>query len=723
MIKGKLVVSILVTSLALSQSGFAQGNEPIFEEVIVTAKKREQSIYEVPAAITAFSAETMQQRGIDNIRDVGKFVPNLSITNFSAGSSNSSNPFIRGIGIQDHLITTDPGVGVYLDGVYLGRQVGQNWSLSNIERLEVLRGPQGTLYGRNSIGGAINIITRKPGEENVANVAIEGGSRGHVNTSAYGSYRMSDEFAISGSVAYKRRNGLGDFINLTENENDVGEFEDISGRVSMHWTPSSDLSALFTFDGNDANSGLNPYHTVILAGSANNGTLVPGTSQQAPDIFDNATGEEELADNRNSSYGFSLTVDYAINDNLNAKILASRRKSTYQAGLDDDGTIVKVHDFGESGEAEQTSVELQLNGEHGDFDFVTGFYYFEEDGFNAQPRNTFATGGGTILLEQDLESYAAFANVGYNVSDRLRVSAGGRFSYDKKDAAVDINSFVFSNAQDTFSEWSWDVSATYDVTEDIHVYGSIQNGYQSGQFAPRPFCLFGALFAGGGFNINPDGTVLSPNCFDASLANITALNFEGGIKGTFFERLQASLTVFHTQYEDLPYAVSSTTGAGFNTVNLIVDQDSTGVELEGRLNLAEGFYVNASLGYIDQEVKNAVPDAAAPLTPELTYSIGPEYTMPLQEGSVSMRMDYSYRDEFFGEPSSAPGRNTIIDSRGLLNFNITYYSPDESWTLGVYGRNILDERYESARLNTGDYLLTILANDASEFGARFTKDF
>jgi len=338
MLKGKFITGLLIMAaaqFASAQESEAQESTAVFEEVIVTAKKRAQSIYEVPAAITAFTSEALQQQGISNIRDVGKFVPNLSITNFSAGSSNSSNPFIRGIGIQDHLITTDPGVGVYLDGVYLGRQVGQNWSLSNIERLEVLRGPQGTLYGRNSIGGAVNIITRKPGEESTANVMLEGGTRGRINTSAYGSYRVSDQFAISGSVAYKRRDGLGEFINLSENKNDVGEFQDISGRLSVYWTPDSTLSFLLAFDGNDATSGLNPYQTVILPDSANNGPLASGVGDQAADIFDNATGEEELADNRNASYGLSLTVDYAFNDNFSTKILASRRKSTYQAGLDE----------------------------------------------------------------------------------------------------------------------------------------------------------------------------------------------------------------------------------------------------------------------------------------------------------------------------------------------------------------------------------------------------
>src|SRR6202011_498724 len=129
-----------------------------FEQVTVTAKRIEQSIYDAPVAVSAFSVKELQARHADNLMDVGNFVPNLNITSFGAGNTSAEMPFIRGIGVQDHLIVVDPGVGVYIDGVYLGRQIGQNLDLINIERLEVLRGPQGTLFGRNSIGGAINII-------------------------------------------------------------------------------------------------------------------------------------------------------------------------------------------------------------------------------------------------------------------------------------------------------------------------------------------------------------------------------------------------------------------------------------------------------------------------------------------------------------------------------------------------------------------------------------
>jgi len=208
-----IMSAVPIGAIGVGQAAVAQEtSDSVFETVIVTAQRREQSIYDVPVAISAFSAETMEKQGVTNLVDIGKFVPNLNVTGFSAGHTSSANPFIRGIGLQDHLITTDPGVGVYVDGIYLGRQVGQNWSLTNIERVEVLRGPQGTLYGRNSIGGAINIITRKPGDEDGGRMSLTAGSRGRLNGDVYTNMRLTDQVAMSFSAAYQSRDGLVEFL-------------------------------------------------------------------------------------------------------------------------------------------------------------------------------------------------------------------------------------------------------------------------------------------------------------------------------------------------------------------------------------------------------------------------------------------------------------------------------------------------------------------------------
>jgi iron complex outermembrane receptor protein len=237
------------------------------------------------------------------------------------------------------------------------------------------------------------------------------------------------------------------------------------------------------------------------------------------------------------------------------------------------------------------------------------------------------------------------------------------------------------------------------------VYGSVQSGYQAGQYPARPFCLFG-----------------NPNCFVAT-DNVTAVNYEVGLKGEPLPNLQVSLAVFNTEYSDLPYQVSTTQGAGFATASIVVDQTSRGAEFEGTWVATDNFRLHGTVGYIDADVDDPNPAAVAPLTPEMTASLSPELTFPAGNGQLTFRADWSFRDDMFGEPSSDPGRFTLIESRDLINADISYESAEGDWTVGIYGRNITDERYDNARLNTGDYVLVMLSNDASEFGVRFAKDF
>jgi len=688
----------------------------LFDAVIVTATKREENIYQVPVAISAFSAETIERQGIADLTDIGKFVPNMNVTGFSAGHTSSVNPFIRGIGLQDHLITTDPGVGVYVDGVYLGRQVGQNWSLANINRVEVLRGPQGTLYGRNSIGGAINIITTQPGEKEEGRASFTLGTRGRVNSDVYMNGKLNDTLAASFTGAYTKRGGIGEFVNLDTNR-EVGENRDFAGRLALKWQPNDDFSLLVAVDANDGKGGLRPYTTLI--DELPNGAVYQAgfrNSDLAANPFDNATGQADQTTTTNSAKGIAVTADYAFNENVAAKLIFSDRHSEYEAGLDDDSLFVNFLTFPEVGEADQTSAELQISGSYERWDFITGLYYFTEDGFARQDDTVFTFSPGNDLLTQDTESKAVYANVGFHVNERLRLAGGLRYTEDDKKAGFNINdSLIDATGQRDWNQVSWDVSATYDLNEYMSTYATIQNGYQSGQFPPRPFCLFGFL------DFSQPGNVATPNCFAAN-DNVTAINYEIGLKGEPFSFLSMSLAVFLTDYTDLPYQVSTTAGAGFDTRNIIVDQQSIGVEWESTLWLNEDFSVHATAGYIDADVDD--PVAVAPLTPKLTASLSPEYTWRMGDnGDLSFRADYSYRDGMNGEPTADPGRFTRIKSRSLTNLNVTYVPEGAGWTVALYGTNIFDKRYDNARLNTGDYVLQILSNDASEFGVRFTKYF
>ncbi|GGW90086.1 TonB-dependent receptor [Alteromonas halophila] len=737
-----VALAVAITLPSLSGQAFAQETEATeeqkFEAITVTATKRPQVIYEVPIALSAFDGDKLAAQGITDLTDVGKFVPNLNITGFSAGHTSSVNPFIRGIGLQDHLITTDPGVSVYVDGVYLGRQVGQNWSLNNIQRIEVLRGPQGTLYGRNSIGGAINIITKEPDQGDVTKVNTEFGTRERLKADVFVNHGLTDELAFNMNLAFNKRDGLGEFINVPNAEYDVGETEDISGRFSVKWEPSEDFRMVLTADANSGDGGLRPYTVLINeVGSAryfggNNGLNQPlRNSDVIPDgydRYDNATGTEAVTGVSNQAHGVSLTTEWDINMDYTVKVVASQRSSEYKAGLDDDGTIYSLDQFPERGEADQTSVELQLNGYLNAYtDFVAGLYYFNEEGKNRQGEDSSFDGGPNLLeLDQETTSKAAYLNVRHDLTDDLSISGGLRYTQDEKEASANVFSALGTifDAND-WDELTWEVATNYTFENGMTGYATIQSGYQSGQYPARPFCLIGQFFAGGGFDDidAAQAAVRANNCFTAS-DNITATNYEVGVKGRVNEHFDLSIAVFNTEFEDLPYQVSRVSESGFDTANLVVEQTSRGIEFDSTFSY-ENFSVMTSIGYMDVDVEEQAGfRPVAPLTPDLTLSVGPQYTFELDGGdSIRVRADYSYRAEMYGEPTSAPERMTELDSRELVNFDIAYTPADDAYTVALYGRNIFDERYDNARLNTGDYILQILSNDASEFGVRFSTEF
>ena len=694
-----------LTALIALATAAEEASPPLIEELIVTAAKREQGLYDVPASLSVFDGGEVAERGISDLVDVGKFVPNLTVTTFGAGHTSSANPFIRGIGTQDHLITTDPGVGVYVDGVYLGRQVGQHWNLANVERVEVLRGPQGTLYGRNSIGGAINIVTSPPGADPGTGVRVRAGTRRRIDARIHHDSNPNDAAGLTLAAGVNRRGGLGRFVNLPDVDVDVGQTRELFARAAFAWRPSTDFSLTIAADANDGDNGLNPYTTLIdeVPGGAVYAAGYRNTDVAA-NPYDNNTGQANQTGTTNVARGLAATARWHLAERLTARAIASVRRSEYLAGLDDDSFFDDFLSFPERGEADQTSIEAQLHGDFEDIDFVAGVYRFTEDGANRQHRTVFLGYPGAFALAQEVDSTALFANVERTVGDRWRLGAGVRATRDTKRAETDVGIGPV-RASRAWRETSWNLAVHYAAGERRAFYGTIQSGYQSGQFPARPYCLFA-----------------DPTCFQAG-DNITALNYEVGFKGQPTPRLELRAAVFHTRYDDLPYQVSTTAGQGFNTVNLIVEQRTTGVEWESTLYVAGGLWLHAAMGFLDIDVaEQQGVRPVAPLTPERTLSFSPEYRWPLAGGGeISGRLDYSYRDAMWGEPSADPGRLTALSSRSLVNFHLGYAAPGDTWLAAIYGRNAGDVRYDHARLNTGDYLLRILSNDASEFGIRLER--
>ncbi|MGB0899613.1 MAG: TonB-dependent receptor, partial [Psychrobium sp.] len=449
------------------------------ERIMVTARKRSESLQETPTAITVIDSGLLDDNNVSNLDDVGKYVPNLNISRFGAGNTAHASVFIRGIGLQDHIITTDPGVGVYVDGVYLGRQMGANLSLPNIASVEVLRGPQGTLYGRNTLGGAINVITKQPGDENVFNISAKAGSRGRVETTAYYNNELTDAWSVSASGAYKKRDGVGTAINLDNPEREIGEENEFSGRIATKFQASEDLSFVFAVDTVDNKSGQSPYTIEMTdALDANdpfngdfpllNESLLPAN----PD--DLGTAVAGLESTEASGWGAALTTNWSINEQYDAKFIISKRHSDYEGGLDDDGTVLHLSEFPEEGGADQESVELQLNGTFDNMDFVSGLYYFTEDGYTKSGPWTFSpwntpngklTNGddsfgdyGYFDLNQVTTSYAAYFNMSYSLTERLDIGGGLRYSSDEKKANAMFPSFAERKfVEADFSEVTWDV--------------------------------------------------------------------------------------------------------------------------------------------------------------------------------------------------------------------------------------------------------------------------
>ena len=669
--------------------------------------RREEGVYDVPAALSVFEGEAIEDQGIVDLVDIGKFVPNLNITTFSAGHTSSANPFIRGIGLQDHLITTDPGVSVYLDGVYLGRQVGQHWNLKNIDRVEVLRGPQGTLYGRNSIGGAINIITQRAGSNPGRTIDARIGTRGRLDTNLHIDSKLSEAASLTFSTSLRRRGGVGEFLNLPDIGVEVGETREVSGRFAFSLDINPEVSLLIAIDANDGKNGLNPYTTHIdelpFGALYTNGYR---NSDVSNDPYDNHTGQPGQTQTTNAARGLALTLEWFASELISTKLLVSKRESDYMAGLDDDAFFDDFMSFPEKGEADQTYIEGQIAGTFDGYDFVAGILAFEETGGNTQDPTVFLGFEGRFELSQRVDSRAVFVNIGKAITEHWRISVGLRNTEDRKEATTNVGTGLVSSAE-SWSELNWDLTTRYSFRDRLSAYATVQNGYQSGQFPARPYCLFA-----------------DPGCFIAG-DNISALNYEVGFKGQTHRNLELSVALFRTRYFDLPYQVSTTAGDGFNTANLIVDQVTSGVEWESTLRITPSISLRFAIGQLEVDVEKVGGiEAVAPLTPELTVAISPVVERGLARGGrLTARLDYSWRDEMWGEPSSDLRRLTRIDSRGLVNVHLGYEPPTENWRVFVYGRNITDERYDNARLNTGDYLLRILSNDVSEFGLQLDWSF
>lgn len=753
---------VLAGALAIcTPSLWAQG---ALEEIVVTAQKRDEGLQNTPIAVTAFTADALERKGIEDIAQIANFTPNLVFDTTSpvSGLSSGAVVFIRGIGNTDFSLTTDPGVGTYVDGVYMSRSAGGVLDVLDVERIEVLRGPQGTLFGRNTIGGAINITSRKPGDELAAKIEATVGNFSRFDVRASADIPITEQLRASIAVSQKTRDGYVDRVLVGD---ELGDEDKFAMRAMAVYEPTDELSLQFSYD-----------YTKIDEQSAASVILgfTPGASTIGYDLFRAAFAPDapELAqfvgnpeDDRSFATGptgtdldingFSFVADYA-RDVWALKYVVAYRETEGEFFRDPDNTPVAItHTFNSNYQHEQLSHELQLVGDIGDaIQYVAGAYFFEEEGTDDvfvpiflpnvdDPANLFGFPAAVNnFADVDNSSTAYFAQASWNVTDTVALTAGIRFTEDEKEfgytqyiaadinggplpvpvAAVNENGDLVTGlipivgngsgvADESFDETTIKVGADWQMNDDTLVYYSYSEGFKSGGFVLRYV------------ESRPAPLTFAPEFVDSH---------EIGIKWQGLgNRLRVNAAVFSMDYQDAQVTFFDNLG-GPITANA-GSVDIQGIELELTALVAENFLFELGYGYTDAEYSSIIDipglsltiDESASLvnTPESSLFIGAEYNLPLaSDRELSFRLDYSYNDDIFNDAQNSPF--LFQESYSLLSGSIRLAGADDRWTISAFGKNLADERYiESGDSNFGLGFHEGNLNRPREYGVRFRMSF
>ncbi len=736
-----LLVSGLVLIFGLTPGGERlHAQEGVINEVIVTARKREESLQETPLAVTAITADQLELRSFQNLTDVSRVTPNMvfDLGAGNTGGSGNAQIFIRGIGQTDFLFTSDPGVGLYVDGVYFARSTGIVMDLDDLERVEILRGPQGTLFGKNTIGGAINIISRHPQDELDARLTLTTGSRDRLDVQGMVNLPLVPD-KLKARVTGSFRNQDGYVDRLLQPGRALGDVDSAFLRGLVEWTPAADWTFLLAADWTRkreesvANELIavdtTPASPVLLLW---NSLVAPGlgtfydTSFLSGEFTSNATGPSY---SNIDMWGVALTAERRIGENLWIKSITAYRNQDLAFAQDQDHSPLRYTETTNDNEHEQISQELQLGGRAFDdrLDWVLGGFYMHEEGsdvfdlvlagglFSAlealplpliplapgvlcpAPFPTPCAGGAgnpfnvgldleaTIFDDIEINSYAAFGQGTFDVTDQLSVTGGLRYTYENKDFGTSMmrNASGVLAVPPTRVRDSWDnvsgrAGLEYQWTPDVMTYFSAARGFKSGGFNGRAQTLF------------------EIGSFDPE----KVMAYEIGVKSAWFDnRLQLNVAGFFSKHKDMQLTSLRPIGGLIVVVTENAGEaEMKGAELEFVALPVPDLQVRGGFGYIDAEYTKLDPGTTVSLTDELvntpnwTASFAFDYSIPMdQYGLLIVSSDVTYRSSYFNEVTNFP----LLEQDGyaLVGARLTYKSPDERWSLAVFGTNLTDERY------------------------------
>jgi len=703
---------------SVSTVGFAQ-TEPAGDEdkggvpdIVVTAERRETNLQSTPIAITALNADELRSKGVSVINDLAATVPNLTSTTGPQGSADA-NFFIRGVGQFDFIITNDPGVGVYVDGVYIGRTVGAMLDSGDIERVEVLRGPQGTLFGRNTLGGAISVTTRAPDPTVFSGEArTTYGSRDRAEVEGSINAPLGGDNALRVSGFYRKQDG---FARNPLNGNLFGATDRHGVKAALRLQPASnvrvDIAADYSLDKS------NPAPSVLLAIAPL--PFFPPTARndiQDPNNFYRVFGSNS-PQARNRVWGVSGTIAVDIGTATLKSITAYRDLRGFSTS-DPDGTRFRLYDQNTDTTQNQFSQELQIAGTAIDdrLNYVVGGYFFRESaqqelrlcfapisnstGVVGGPCNTWTQGN-----DQLTKSYAVFGQARYKLTDAFSVTLGGRYTWDEKR--------IVSNQFFDFRADAVGPGAVFGFNFPQALLGqrivapivtNLPGARNFQQFTPKIgveyqmdrtllFASYTKGFRSGGFNgrlIRPQTTVPSydPDTNDA---------FEAGFKTDVLDRrLRINGTAFYQKYKGIQQTIADP-AVQFRVANA-GNAELYGFELEVTAVPVEGLNLNGAVGYTNSKFVN-VPASVGPIngnrlpfSPEWTLSLGADYKIALGNiGSITPRVDYRYQARTFFTAFNLPFEQQA--PYGILGARVTFADRADRFSLAVYGLNLTDARY------------------------------
>jgi iron complex outermembrane receptor protein len=714
-IHGVLAMSLLAgTGTVMAQDAAPAADGPkttTLEGIKVTARKREETLQEVPVAVTAFTADSLDKLNVKDLADLDGQVPNLTIY-AARGSSSTLTAYIRGVGQSDPLWGVDPGVGIYMDDVYIARPQGALLDVFDVDRIEVLRGPQGTLYGKNTIGGAIKYISKglRSDFNGYGSVTLGNYGQRDIKAALGGGFGGSEYLRGRISVADLHRDGFGENL-VTGAQVSDKKVRAVRANLGAYVTDSFDLQ--FAFDHVDDGSGVRGAQ--MLRANPYDALLTPTTGPFLPlaDRYDVRNGMPNVNDTTLS--GASVVANFRMNEDWTFKYVLAKRESDTETNIDFDTTPDKIADVKAFYSDEQVTHEFQANYDAGGRSRgVIGIYKFDGEAGGQVLNNFFNLSFGDTQGTVYTESIAAYADWTFDVSDKFSIDAGLRWTSEDKHAVVRNIGYtdgtftkpsgVVAAAFDktiNFKNLSPKISLDYQVTPDIMVYGLASRGFKSG-----------------GYNIRAQATAVPRSAEPFQDEQVDS--FEVGTKmGLLDQRLFLNLSAFHNKYKDIQlsifteYTTPQNTKAFFGDFTNAGEGTVNGFEVEYQWMATDNFNISGNLAWLDAKFDtymfknvNIADQQEFTNAPDFSGALNAEYRIDLDGGgSLSARVGYTYQSrvvattEVVKDPVTLATVQPITqDGYGLVGAGIIWKAND-AWTVSLQGSNLTDKEYRTTGYN------------------------